>query len=134
MIADNGSSVVSLPSSTESEESADVQSEVSGMTIVRTNSPPVCKTTNDPEMASEVRELLNSVEKEVYTGEAKGGWNLKIDFADGTWYTLGGDMLNTDKASYSIKSQSAKSLYDELMAIYNAIDGEETKYTANMYQ
>ena len=128
-------SIISTATPSKATESTTSQNAVESMTMIRTNSPPLCKTTNNQEMVHNVWELLNSAEKELYTGTfTPAGWVIKIDFSDGTYYALSGDMLSTAAVDYHMENQNAKALYTQLMEIYHSIDSEEIRYTKNPYQ
>lgn len=123
----------SAPSSqTELAESTSNLPEKTGMTMVRPNSPPVCKMTEDPFVIQAVKERIDAADKkEEYVGTVGGGWVLKIDFPNGSWCSLSGDLLCTDQKNYWLETAVSEKLYEELMAIYQAIVGEETPYTGN---
>lgn len=119
---------------TTTEGSATATRAADEMTLIRLSSDggPVCKTTSDREAVRRVRQLIADVEKEPFDGVMPGGWRFKVDFSDGTYFTVGFDLLgsNTD---YTITAADADALYDALMAMYNATDATEERYTANRY-
>lgn len=128
VIIDGAYYQVKNPSLPPMEESGGEKQPVDSVTIVRTASPPVCKTTSDPETVREVQERINGLEKETVAEVAAGGWLLKMDFSEGSWYTLSGDTLCSDKANYRIDRESANALYTDLLAIYAAMGEKETVY------
>ncbi len=106
-----------------------------GMTLIRLseNGPPVCKTTSDREAVRRVRELIDNTLKEPFVGSMPGGWRFKVDFSDGSIFTVSHGLLGSNTGNYTITAEAADALYDALMAIYNATDAEESRYTANRY-
>lgn len=125
----------SAPSSSASADASEPEKveEPEGMTLIRTNSPPVCKTTTDAETIRRVKELLDAAKKEVYTGEPKAGWSFKIDFSDGTSYAVAGDMLYAAPDDYTLSGAEAEALLGQLTALYDGLSEKETVYTKNPY-
>ncbi len=126
--------VTTTTTTTTTEGSATATRATDEMTLIRLSPDggPVCKTTSDREAVRRVRQLIADVEKEPFDGVMPGGWRFKVDFSDGTYFTVGFDLLgsNTD---YTITAADADALYDALVTIYDATDAAEERYTAYRY-
>ena len=125
----------SAPSSSASADASEPEKveEPEGMTLIHTNSPPVCKTTTNAETIRKVKELLDTAEKEEYVGPPSGGWSFKIDFSDGTMCSVLGNLLRTSGGDYTLHYENPLYLHEQLMDIYNSMEEEESAYTENLY-
>ncbi len=120
---------------TTTEGSATATRAADEMTLIRLSPDggPVCKTTSDREALERVRQLIADVEKEPFDGVMPAGWRFKVDFSDGTIVTVSHGLLGSSTGDYTITAADADALYDALMAMYNATDATEERYTANRY-
>lgn len=108
-------------------EAEDAQTDY--VTVVRLNSPPVCKTTTDKTIIQKVKALISSLPKTEYNGPPFGGWLLKIDFGDGARFTLARSVITIDGKAYSIKDTDYTWFHDAVMDIYADVDAKEIRYT-----
>lgn len=131
--APTSTTTTSVPASVTEGSTAPTRAD--GMTLIRLSEsgPPVCKTTSDREAVRRVRELIDNVEKEPFVGSKPAGWRFKVDFSDGSIVTVSHGLLGSNTGNYTITAEAADALYDALMAIYNATDAAEARYTANRY-
>lgn len=102
--------------------------EIQYMTLVRTNSPPVCKTTYDKAAIQSVKERIRATPRTEYSGPPVAGWRLKIDFEDGSRFSLARSHMTIDHIVYTIEEADYTALYTTLMDVYDSIDAEEIEY------
>lgn len=102
------------------------------MTIVVLPVPLMCKRTDDGAAVRRVYALLEAARASFPAASAEeelaAGWSVKIDFADGTVVTVGGDRLDYGGTQYLMPPEDASALRDALLQIYEGLDVEEENY------
>ncbi len=100
-----------------------------GMTMVVLPSPPMCKTTDDAALTAKVRGMFADAVKTLSEEpEPTAGWEIKIDFDDGTYASLGGNRISYEGATYVMHDEDCQALVAELKEIYQELAAEETPY------